>query len=119
MVLGEVYMIVAKEYDSDEAARNTVAFKNSEHIEKFILAFQALNNRINITDPLYKYERVALLIVDFSRAMPKLYNSTQELKNDGLIPQNSIANIDSLSFNGFVSDIMQIYQTRFPSNTFI
>lgn len=119
MVLGEVYMIVAKEYDSDEAAKNTVAFKNSEHIEKFILAFQALNNRIDITDPLYKYERVALLIVDFSRAVPKIYNSTQELKNDGLIPQNSIANIDSLSFNGFVSDIMQIYQTRFPANTFI
>lgn len=119
MVLGEVYMIVAKEYDSDEAAKNTVAFKNSEHIEKFILAFQALNNRIDITDPLYKYERVALLIVDFSRAVPKLYNSTHELKNDGLIPQNSIANIDSLSFNGFVNDLMQIYQTRFPANTFI
>lgn len=119
MVLGEVYMIVAKEYDSDEAAKNIVAFKNSEHIEKFILAFQALNNRIDITDPLYKYERVALLIVDFSRAVPKLYNSTQELKNDGLIPQNSIANIDSLSFNGFVNDLMQIYQTRFPANTFI
>ena len=119
MVLGEVYLIVAKEYDSDKAAKNTVDFKNSEHIEKFILAFQALNNRIDITDPLYKYERIALLIVDFSRAVPKLYNSTQELKNDGLIPQNSIANIDSLTFNGFVNDLMQIYQTRFPENTLI
>lgn len=119
MVLGEVYMIVAKEYDSDSAANNTVAFKNSEHIEKFILAFQALNNRLDITDPLYKYERIALLIVDFSRAVPKLYNTTQELINDGLIPNSSIANIDSLSFNGFIDDLMQIYHTRFPVNTFI
>jgi hypothetical protein len=118
MVLGEVYMIIAKEYDSDEAAKNIVAFKNSEHIEKFILAFQALNNRIDITDPLYKYERIALLIVDFSKAVPKLYNTTQELKNDGLIPNASIANIDSLSFNNFVNDLIQIYQTRFPNNTF-
>ena len=119
MVLGEVYMIVAKEYDSDAAANNAVAFKNSEHIEKFILAFQALNNRLNITDPLYKYERIALLIVDFSRLVPKLYNTTQELINDGLISNTSIANIDSLSFNEFVNDLMQIYQTRFPTNTFI
>jgi hypothetical protein len=119
MVLGEVYMIVAKEFDSDAAAANTVAFKNSEHIEKFILAFQALNSRLDITDPLYKYERIALLIVDFSKAVPKLYNTTQELINDGLIPNTSIANIDSLSFNGFVNDLMQIYQTRFPVNTFI
>jgi hypothetical protein len=119
MVLGEVYMIVAKEYDSDAAASNTVAFKNSEHIEKFILAFQALNNRLYITDPLYKYERIALLIVDFNREVPKLYNTTEELINDGLIPNTSIANIDSLSFNEFVSDLMQIYQTRFPDNTFI
>jgi hypothetical protein len=118
MVLGEVYMIVVKEYDSDAAANNTVAFKNSEHIEKFILAFQALNNRLDITDPLYKYERIALLIVDFSQAVPKLYNTTQELINDGLIPNTSIANMDSLSFNEFVNDLMNIYGTRFPVNTF-
>lgn len=118
MVLGEVYMIVVKEYDSDAAAINTVAFKNSEHIEKFILAFQALNNRLDITDPLYKYERIALLIVDFSQAVPKLYNTTQELINDGLIPNTSIANMDSLSFNEFVNDLMNIYETRFPVNTF-
>ena len=119
MVLGEVYMIIAKEYNSDEAANKTVAFKNSEHIEKFILAFQALNNRTNITDPLYKYERIALLIVDFSLSVPKLYNTTEELIEDGLISDNSIANIDSLSFNNFASDLLGIYQTRFPTNTFI
>lgn len=118
MVLGEVYMIVVKEYDSDAASNNTVLFKNSEHIEKFILAFQALNDRLDITDPLYKYERIALLIVDFSWPIPKLYNSTEELINDGLIPNTSIANMDSLSFNGFVDDLMQIYQTRFPANIF-
>jgi hypothetical protein len=118
MVLGEVYMIIVKEYDSDAASVNTVAFKNSEHIEKFILAFQALNNRLNITDPLYKYERIALLIVDFSKEVPKLYNTTQELIIDGLIPNTSIANIDSLSFNSFVCDLMSIYKKRFPDNTF-
>ena len=118
MVLGEVYMIVAKEYDSDAAANKTVNFKNSEHIEKYILAFEALNRRSLVTDPLYKYERIALLIVDFSQPIPKLYNTTQELITDGLIPNNSLANINALSFNGFITDLLQIYQARFPAYTF-
>ena len=118
MVLGEVYMIIAKEYDSDAASNRTVAFKNSEHIEKYILAFEALNKRLHTDDPLYKYERVALLIVDFSRQIPKLYNTTQELIDDGLIPDNSLVNISALSFDGFTADLLHIYQTRFPENTF-
>lgn len=118
MVLGEVYMIVAKEYDSAAAFNRKVAFKDSEHIEKYILAFEALNSRILETDPLYKYERIALLIVDFSQLVPKLYNTTQELINDGLIPNNSLANINALSFDGFAADLKNIYQARFPANSF-
>jgi hypothetical protein len=119
MVLGEVYMIIAKEYDSDAAAKKTIVFRNSAHIEKYILAFEALNNRSLVTDPLYKYERIALLIVDFSQQIPKLYNTTQELINDGLISADSLANINTLSFTGFITDLLQIYQARFPANTFI
>lgn len=118
MVLGEVYLIIAKEYDSDAAANRNVLFRNSEHIEKYILAFQALNNRLLESDPLYKYERIALLIVDFSQQIPKLYNTTQDLIADGIIPINSLANIDNLSLSGFIVDLMQIYQTRFPENIF-
>jgi hypothetical protein len=119
MVLGEVYMIIVKEYDSDEAKKKVVAFKNTEHIEKYILAFQALNNRKNCEDPLYKYERVALLVVDFSQPIPKLYNSTQELINDSLIAPETVANLSSLSYTNFVSDLLEIYSARFPANTFI
>lgn len=118
MVLGEVYMIILKEYNSSSAANHQVAFNNSEYIEKYILAFQALNDRINIEDPLYKYERIALLIVDFSQPIPKLYNTTQELIQDGLLNANSVANIDSLSFPTFIQDLLNIYQTRFPANSF-
>lgn len=118
MVLGEVYMIIAKEYDSGAAAENRVAFKNSSHIEKYILAFQALNNRTTTNDDHYKYERVALLIVDFSQSVPKLYNTTEELISDGLIPEDSLADFTSLSLTTFVGDIMGIYQTRFPDNSF-
>jgi hypothetical protein len=118
MVLGEVYMIIVKEYDSNDSARRRIAFKDSEHIEKYILAFQALNERNAITDPLYKYEKIALLIVDFSKRIPKLYNTTRELINDNLIPRRSLANLDTLSFNSFTQDILRIYQARFPVNTF-
>jgi hypothetical protein len=118
MVLGEVYMIILKEYDSASATNKIVSFKKSQYIEKYILAFEALNSRNTSSDPLYKYERIALLIVDFSQNLPKLYNTTQELINDGIIPSNSLANIDNLSFNNFVKDLLNIYTTRFPANSF-
>lgn len=118
MVLGEVYMIVANEYNSDFAAQNVVSFKKSGHIEKYILAFQALNDRLNIEDPLYKYERIALLIVDFNRPEPKLYNTSEELIADGLISQDSPASMQRLSFNGFINNLIEIYTARFPLNKF-
>ena len=58
------------------------------------------------------------MIVDFSQQVPKLYNTTQELIDDNLIPVGSLASIDDMSFNGFVDDLLQIYQARFPTNTF-
>ena len=117
MVLGEFYMISVNEYDSDEANNKKVKYKNqknvSSHIEKYILSFGAVNNRNSTTADHYKYERVCLLIVDFSQKVPKIYNTDAELKADNLLPANSVASIDKLSFPSFVTDLLKVYETRF------
>ena len=117
MVLGEFYMISVNEYDSDEANNKKVKYKNqknvSSHIEKYILSFGAVNSRSSTTADHYKYERVCLLIVDFSQKVPKIYNTDAELKADNLLPANSVASIDKLSFPNFVTDLLKVYETRF------
>ena len=118
MVLGEVYLIPVKEYDETEKKKGIISF-NAINIEKYIKAFQAINSRINSTDKKYKYERCCLLIVDFDRAVPKIYNTTNELIQDGILSATTTVSLTNLDYPNFINDIMQIYNTRFPSNILI
>lgn len=118
MVLGEVYLISARELDSVQLALNNVVYKpftdsTRKSLEKYIKGFSALNNRANQRDDDFKYERVALIIADFSQNPVKVYNTTQDLINDNLLPAGSIANMDNLSYTGFVRTLLDVYDKRF------
>ena len=122
MVLGEFYMIAVNEYDSVGADHKEIKYKNikgvAKHIEKYLLSFAAVNNRQTINADHFKYERVCLLIVDFSKKVPKVYNTDAELKKDNLLPVNSIATIKNLSFPSFAADMLNIYSARFGTGKF-
>ncbi|MEA5459021.1 hypothetical protein VB796_08235 [Arcicella sp. LKC2W] len=122
MVLGEFYMISVNEYDSNEANKKSVKYKKltnvDKHIEKYLLSFGAVNGRNDTKIDHYKYERVCLLIVDFSQSIPKIYYTDEELKRDNLLPKNSIASIEKLSFPNFITDLLTIYETRFGKDKF-
>lgn len=122
MVLGEVYMIAVREYDENQAKNKIVAYKNIQnvesHIEKYLLAFQHLNDRMNESDPLYKYERVCLLIADFAQTPPKIYSSNNELYLDNLLSRTSTATISGLDFSSFVNDLITVYNQRFGIGKF-
>jgi hypothetical protein len=115
MCLGEVYMIAVPEYDDKEIKNNKIVFKkpNQATVLKYIKSFQAINNRVGTEKNFYQYEKVCLLIVDFSKSPAKLYNSSDELKQDGLIPQDATIDISELSWNIFVSDLLKTYNARF------
>lgn len=124
MVLGEFYMIPVFEYDDTLAKRKIVAFKRrnrniQKHIEKYIYSFSAINNRSLTSQEYYKYERVCLLIVDFNREIPKIYNTNQELISDGLLSPTSSASIDHINFPTFANSLLDIYSSRFGEGKFI
>ncbi len=118
MVLGEVYLISVRELNSTQIALNNVVYKpftqsTSNYLERYIKGFSALNLRSSQRDDDFKYERVALIIADFSQNPVKVYNSTQELIDDNLLPENSIAIMNNLSYNGFVRRLLDVYEQRF------
>ena len=123
MVLGEFYMIPVKEYDDAEAKHNNIAFKNNKnvhkHIEKYLYSFSAVNNRRCLLGEEYKYERVCLLIVDFSRNVPIIYNTDEELKSAGLLAEDSEASINEMNFPSFAPTLLNLYEQRFGSRRFI
>jgi hypothetical protein len=122
MVLGEFYMIAVNEYDSASANRKKVKFKNirsiQKHIEKYILSFSAINNRKSSTIDHYKYERVCLLIVDFSKSIPKIYDNDDSLIADGLLTENTKVSMEKLNFKSFIEDLLVIYKERFGTRNF-
>jgi hypothetical protein len=122
MVLGEFYMIAVNEYDSASANRKKVKFKNirsiQKHIEKYILSFSAINNRKSSTIDHYKYERVCLLIVDFSKSIPKIYDNDDSLIADGLLTENTKVSMEKLNFKSFIEDLLEIYNERFGTKNF-
>ena len=115
MCLGEVYMIAVPEYDDKEIQCNQVAFKKMSQalVLKYIKSFQAINNRRGTEKNFYQYEKVCLLIVDFSKHPTKIYHSSEELKEDGLIPQDSTVSFEQLSWQNFVPQLLKIYAERF------
>jgi len=123
MVIGEVYMIAARELDNREVVNKNVVYTPvsnaiAKSIETYINGFSALNNRLNQRDDDFKYERVALVIVDFSQNPIKIYNTSGELKADGLLPVNSTASLENMTYENFISDLVKIYERRFGTGKF-
>lgn len=123
MVLGELYMIPVYEYDDAKAQNHEVGFKPNrnvaERLEKYIYSFTAVNGRFLAEGEEYKYERVCLLIVDFSREVPKIYNTDEELIADNLLPAGTSATISELGFDSFAGTLLDIYNQRFGEGRFI
>lgn len=114
IVLGEVYLIPAYEYDEATMDERKITFKSHQtNIAKYISFFAAVNGRIDKDDELYKYERCTLLVVDFRTAQPTLYRTTSQLVKAGLLPTDFPIELADLSFDGFAKDILASYKSRF------
>jgi hypothetical protein len=117
--LGEVYLIPTHEYDDKAMVQNKIVFKSPSKVENYIRMFQAINNRRSDSGNEYKYERVCLLIADFRQKNPKLYNSLEELKNDGLISKSTKASLDYLTTDHFAENLLDVYVGRFGRGVII
>ncbi len=123
MVLGEVYLISVRELNSAQIALNNPVYNNftpatARQLEKYIKGFAALNLRKSQRDDDFKYERVSLIIADFSQSPIKIYTTTQELIQDNLLPINSNALMDNLQFAGFIRTLLDVYERRFGTGIF-
>jgi hypothetical protein len=118
MVLGEVYLLSARELDSNQVKIKNVVYKQvstrtAKSLEEYVYGFAALNSRSNQGDDFFKYERVALLIVDFSQTPLKVYENAHDLKADGLLPPHSNCSLSGMTYTGFIDDLLAIYNRRF------
>jgi len=113
LCMAEVYLIPTHEYDDLAMKHNKIDFKKVTKLEKYIHAFQAINNRQDHRLNHHMYERIWLVIVDFRHAPPKLYSDIKELLNDKLVPERTTATLNKLTIDRFCEDILDMYSQRF------
>lgn len=120
LVIGELYMIPVYEYDEVAARDNQVKFKKKiTDLAKYISFFTELNgyNLVENGKFPFKYNRAGLLIVDFSRKIPKIYTSTEELKKDKLIPEDYSLELAKISPVNLSYNLLQEYKMLMPNNS--
>ena len=118
LVMGEVYLLAVKDYDEQAMKRNQIAWKSRfTKIERFISIFNAISLRADPEDfhQSFKYERSALVLVDFSQNPPKVYTTKAELQADGIVIENFTGDYSGLSPCSFASDILDKYTERHAS----
>lgn len=118
MVLGEVYLISVRELDASAVKQKRVVYKPpspsiAKGLKGYIQGFAALNNRATEKDDLFKYERIALLIVDFSQTPVKVYESVEELGMHGYLQLNVNCSLEQLTYTDFAKDLLGTYERRF------
>jgi len=115
LVMGEVYMLIVKEYDEQAMKENRIEFKDKySKVENYISIFNAMSGRNNYDQLLdsYKYENSALLLVDFSREPAKIYTNLEELKEDGIVSQAFSEDFSLLAPQNFVKGLIDAYKVR-------
>ena len=118
LVMGEAYLLAVKDYDEQAMKRNQIAWKpRFTNIERYISIFNGISHRSDHEDirQAFKYERSALLLVDFSQNPPKIYTTKEELQADGIVSQTFTGDYRGLSPCNFAADILDKYAERHAS----
>lgn len=114
LVMGEIYLLPIVEYNNAAMLNNTVCFEtNFVSIQRFIKTFLSISGRDNysIDDSFYKYDRSCLLLVDFRPSIPRIFYTSEELVEAGVI--NTLNDdFQKLSPVSFCSDLVDAYVER-------
>ena len=114
MVVGQVTILSLMEWDPKKSTSNTVAYKKLS--QRTLAEFIDRYNKINLRKPdgsIGLSERVALILVDFSKTTPVVYESIQKLESDGFLMENSGLSLHNVTLSNFASDIVSIHRSRF------
>lgn len=117
LTMGEVYVLPVVEYDDLAMLNNQVAWKRrAVNVVKFIKTFLAITHRApeNPQADLYKYERSALVLVDFRPVQARIYLTLDELRRDNLVPADFRGNFAMLSPDGFAQNLLDMHAARHP-----
>lgn len=115
LVMAEVYLLPVVEYDDVAMVSNRVAFKPGfVPVERFIKTFIGISGRQNddLDASLYKYDRSCLVLVDCREDLPRVFETLEQLKAEGIVRADLELDFGKLSPRGFCTDLVEAYVER-------
>lgn len=104
LVMGEVYLLPVYEYNDQDMLSNRVKFKSRPvKVEKYIKTFLAISNRPATNIDGYKYNKTALVFVDFTGEKAKIIQSATELLERNLVSTSLLDDLKEMRRQGMVS----------------
>ncbi|UCE07440.1 MAG: hypothetical protein JSW07_05245 [bacterium] len=115
MVLGYLYLLPLIGYDAEAAKDRQVQLKERYDIEKYILSFLSISDRQHPTDAPWKYERVCLLITDFSHDPPEIIEDMNQFVEKGLVNERfaDMYGFDELNIQNFLDELYKFMMERY------
>jgi hypothetical protein len=115
LVLGYVYLLPKVGYDDKAAKNKEVRLVERYDVEKYILSFLSIANRQGPNDVPWKYERMALLIVDFEQDPPVVMDTMETFLQERLVGSDfaSLFSFDPLSIRNFFDEIYKMAKERY------
>ena len=125
-VKGEVYILAAREYNKVSAANQTLQWNNHGVIEQYIQNFLGMSNRPTFREEdqydwhdNVRYERAALIVVDFSQEPPLFYRNLRQMFDDELVTEEFYNQYHQgydgeLSPVNFAEDLVNSHSRQWP-----
>ena len=115
VVLAYIYLLPKIGYDEEAAKRKEVARTERYDLEKYIISFLSITNRKDPEDSPWKYERMALLIVDFEKDPPIVLDDMNSFLREKLVSEDFARSFtfEPLSIRNFFDDIYKIAMQRY------
>ena len=115
MVLGYLYLLPIRGYSSEAAKRRKIELTECFDVEKYILSFLSISGRKDPADVAWKYERIGLMLVDFSQEPPEVLDTMEQLVHKGLVSESfaKMYNFERLSINRFFDELHKILLERY------
>lgn len=84
-------------------------------MEKYILSYLSISGRQNPDDVPWKYEKVCLLIADFSQNPPQIVDNMRRFVDEELVSERfaDMYSFDELSINNFFDRLYKLMMERY------
>lgn len=114
MVIGQVSVIAISGWDSATAGSDITSYSriSPKALAEFIDWYTKVNLRPRGGSDGFA-ERAALLLVDFSKPIPVLYDKVEDLERDEFLEAGSGLCLDDLTLPGFVPAVLDTHRSRF------